>query len=262
MEIFVCLRQTPIIKGEPKIQMDRKSLDLSGLNRHMNEWDTYALEEALQMVQKHGGNVTVVSLGPKETEDVLLHGLAAGAAKAIHIVTSDQQNIDNWMISNVLNHFINKQPFDLILTGVQAEDDGCAEIGPTLAYLLEIPHGSMVVRTEYEPDQNEMKVIRELEGGYKDSLRLKLPALLTVQTGINQPRYVSTMRLRRFKKEATITKLSFSDIASEIKALSPRVEILEFFPYKPEASQVEWLEGEPMAVADELFERLRAKGVL
>lgn len=261
MEIFVCLRQTPIIKGEPKIRTDRKSLDLSGINRHTNEWDTYALEEALEIVQKYGGNVTIVSLGPKEVEDVLFHGLAAGAGKAIHIVTPDQQEIDNWMISNVLNHFINKQPFDLILTGVQAEDDGCAEIGPALAYLLKIPHATMVIKTEYEKDQKEMKVIRELESGYKESLCLRLPALLTIQTGINQPRYVSTMRLRRFKKEEAITKLSFLDIASELKII-PRMEILEVCSYKPEASQVEWLEGGTPAIVDQLFERLRAKGVL
>lgn len=169
MDIFVCLRQTAIIKKEPKIQPDRKTLDLSGINRHLNEWDAYALEEALLIGHRYGGNVSVISLGPREAEDILFHGLAAGATKAIHIVISDQRSIDNWTISNILAQVIKKHSFDLILTGVQAEDDGCAEIGPTLAHLLKIPHASMVVKAEYEQEQNTMKVKRELEGGTKMS---------------------------------------------------------------------------------------------
>jgi electron transfer flavoprotein beta subunit len=203
----------------------------------------------------------VVSVGPKESEDVLFHGLAAGAEKATHIVTFGQPVVDNWMISNVLYDFIKKRPFDLVLTGVQAEDDGCAEIGPVIAYLLGIPHATMVTKAEYDQNQNEVRVIRELEGGFKESIGLKLPALLTIQTGINQPRYVSTMRLRRFKKEGTITKLSFIDIISELK-VPPKVEILEFYPYKLEGSQVEWLEGETTVAVDQLLDRLSTKGVL
>ncbi|MBW2040323.1 MAG: electron transfer flavoprotein subunit beta/FixA family protein [Deltaproteobacteria bacterium] len=262
MEIIVCLRQTAIIKEEPKVQSDGKTLDLSGFNRHLNEWDAYALEEALLLAQKYGGDASVISLGPGEAQEVLFYGLAAGAKRAIHILTPDQQHIDNWTIANVLARVIKKGSFDLVMTGVQAEDDGCAEIGATLAHLLGIPHASLVMRVEYEQGQNAVKVDRELEAGYVDSLRLTLPALLTIQTGISQPRYISSMRLRRFKKSATITKVSFEDIVSEGEGPSPREEVLGLYPYQPEASQVEVLEGSPEAMADQLFERLQSKGVL
>ncbi|RLB07102.1 MAG: hypothetical protein DRG50_03805 [Deltaproteobacteria bacterium] len=262
MEVFVCLRQTAVVKEEPKIQPDKKGVDLSGLKRHLNEWDAYALEEALLLTQRYGGDVSVISLGPKEVEDVLFHGLAAGAKKAIHIFVPEREQIDNWVIANILSREIKKYPFDLILTGAQAEDDGCAEIGATLAQLLKIPHASLVMKVIYEPDAKSIKVERELEEGYMDVLRLRLPALLTIQTGINQPRYVSSLRLRRFKKAGTILRVSFDELISEAGDVYPKKEVVRLYPSRPEFSKVEMLGGSPEAISDQLIELLISKGVL
>jgi len=262
MEIFVCLRQTAILKEEPKIQPDGKTLDLSGVNRHLNEWDAYALEEALLLAQKYGGNVSIISLGPQEVEEVLFYGLAAGAKEAIHILTPEGLEIDNWVIANALAQEIKKHPFDLVLTGAQAEDDGCGEVGATLAHLLGIPHASLVMRVVYEPETNSLKVDRELEEGYMDALRLRLPALLTVQTGINQPRYISSMRLRRFKKSATISRVSFDDLISGTEGFLPKKEIVKLYTYRPDVSKAKILEGSPEAVAEQLIGQLISKGVL
>ena len=262
MEIIVCVRQTAVVREELKVASDGRSVDLSGVNQHLNEWDSYALEEALLLVQENGGSVTVVSLGPENAEPVLFHGLAAGAQDALHIVSVVQDDSDNWVVANMLSREIRKHPFDLVLTGVQAEDDGCGEVGATIATLLGIPHASMVVGVEYEEGQNTLKVERELDEGYHDILRISLPALLTIQTGTRQPRYVSSMRLKRFKKRAKITKVGFEDLVSVGEKIAPRTELIHIDSYQPETRNVEILEGSPEQTVGQLLDRLYSKGVL
>jgi electron transfer flavoprotein beta subunit len=197
LEIIVCVKRVPET-ADADISIDNTGRDIEreGLVFEINEWDNYAVEEAILLKEKYGGSVTVISLGPEEANETLRRALAMGADRALRITDPAFEGSDGYAVARALGQAIQPLSYDLILTGVQTEDDGNAQVGPTLAQMLGIPHAAVVNQIE-TIENGRVKVRRELEGGLEEVLELEIPAVLTIQTGINEPRYVSIMGIRR-----------------------------------------------------------------
>ena len=261
MEIIVCIKRVPeTADADIVIDKTRRDIERKGLVFDINEWDNYAVEEAILLKEKYGGSVTVISLGPEEANETLRRALAMGADQAIRLTDPAFEGSDGYAIGRVLSQSINPLPYDLILTGVQAEDDGYGQVGPTLAEMLGIRHAAVVNRVE-GIENGRARVHRELEGGLDEVLDLELPAVLTIQSGINEPRYVSIMGIRR------VAKMEIKVLGLRELALKPdeagepgSMTVVErvFFPSVGEGAQI--LEGTVDEVADKAVSILKEKG--
>ena len=196
MEIAVCLKRVPdTAEAEVKVDGSGRDIVKEKLAFTINEADNYALEEALLAREKHNANVTLVSVGPKAAEEVLRMGLAKGATAAARIDDAGLSESDPIALARVLADWFKSRNFDLILTGAFASDDGNSQVGPALAELLGRPHAAYVTKLEVQGDKLTVK--RELEGGFLEVKEVSLPAVVTVQTGGNSPRYASIMGIKR-----------------------------------------------------------------
>jgi electron transfer flavoprotein beta subunit len=199
MDIVVCCKRVPeTAEADLVIDSDGRGLSAKGLVYDINEWDNYAVEEAVRLKENLGGTVTVVTIGGPDDEDVLRRGLAMGADAAWRLEVDDADQADGMALAKCLAAAVGDFQADLILCGVQAADNGYAQVGPALAALLGRPHATMVVGLEIEGDH--IKVRRELDGGWEEAVEIDLPAVLTIQSGINQPRYVSVLGIRKVRK--------------------------------------------------------------
>jgi electron transfer flavoprotein beta subunit len=262
MNIIVCVKHVPeTAEAEITIDTTSKRIETQDLIFDINEWDDYALEEAVLLKEKLGGTVTAITVGPEEAESTLRKCLARGADKAIRLTDKAFEDSDGYATAKILHSTIKNLPHDLILTGAQAGDDGYAQVGPTLAQLLDIPHATMVKKIE--PTQTHAKVNRELEGGLQEILEVKLPALLTIQTGINEPRYVSIMGIRKArKKEIKLFNLSNLGLKEdEVGQLGSWLTVEKMF-VPPVEKEAEMLEGTPDEVTSKITEIIRAKGLI
>ena len=186
MDIIVCVKHVPeTAEADIKIDASGKAIEKSGLVFDINEWDDYALEEAVRLKEKFGGTVAAITLGSEEADATLRKCLARGADTAIRLWDAKFEGSDGYATARILSKVVKGLPFDLILTGAQAGDDGYAVVGTMLAELLGIPHATMVKKIEL--DGEAAKLHRELEGGFEELLELKLPAVFAVSTGINEP---------------------------------------------------------------------------
>lgn len=196
MEILVCVRRVPDT-SENEIQVNSAGDDIErdDLVYSINEADNYAVEEALQIVARVGGNVTVATVGGNDDEEVLRREMAMGANHGVLITDDAFSGSDGKGIATILKAFVQKGNYDLILTGIQAEDGG-AQVGGMLAALLDYPFASLVNSIEVL-DGKKLKVSREIEGGNKEMNEIDLPCVLSIQTGINEPRYVGMKGIRQ-----------------------------------------------------------------
>lgn len=257
MDIIVCIKRVPqTAEAEVKIDSSKKDIIKDRLTFDMNESDTYALEEAILLKEKYGGTLTVVSLGPVETEDTLRIALAKGADHAIRIKAEDFGELDGYKTAQILKEMVKDVKYDVIFTGCMATDDAYSQVGVTLAELLGIPHATMV--TKIEVIDNKAHVHRELEGGLLEHLEILLPALCTIQTGINEPRYASLIAIRRAAKKE-IKTIGNEDIASEAIALHSTLEEL-FTP--PVGKRAEILTGSMDEISTKLSGILKEKGLI
>src|SRR4030066_1974099 len=210
MNIIVCIKRVPdTADADISIDKSGKDIDKSGLAFDLNEWDSYAIEEAILLKEKLGGTVTVLSVGGEESNESLRKCLAMGADDAIRLSDPAFNGSDGYATAKVLAEAIRKIPYDLILAGTQAEDDGYGQVGVVLPELVGIPHAALVNRIEVQ--DKKLKAHRELEGGLEEVVEIDLPAVLTIQTGINEPRYVSIMGIRKVAKKE-IKTLKASDL--------------------------------------------------
>ncbi len=200
MDIVVCCKRVPeTAEAELTIAPDGRTVSAKGLVFDINEWDNYAVEEAVRLKERFGGTVTVVTVGGPDDEDVLRRGLAMGADAAWRLDAPEAGRADAWALARILAAALGDLPADLVLCGVQAADVGYAQVGPALASLLGRPHATMVVGLAIEGSL--ARVRRELEGGWEEEVEIDLPAVLTIQSGINQPRYVSVLGIRKVRKK-------------------------------------------------------------
>jgi electron transfer flavoprotein beta subunit len=262
MNIIVCIKRVPeTTDADIFINKTGKAIDKSGLVFDLNEWDSYAIEEAILLKEKLGGTVTVLSMGGEDTNESIRKCLAMGADDALRLTDPAFEGSDGFATARALAEAIRKMPYDLIFTGAQAEDDGFGQVGVTLAELLGIPHAALVNRIEAQ--DKKVKAHRELEGGLEEVVEIDLPAVLTIQTGINEPRYVSIMGIRKVaKKEIKVIKTSDLNLKPEEVGLAGSDIRLEKLFLPPVGEGAEMLEGKPEDVATKVFDILKDKGGL
>ena len=195
MKIAVCIKQVPTREWQPRLNYDKTWFLDHDVSYEKNEPDAYALEEALRLREKHGGEVVVCSAGPVRVQQVIREALARGADRALHVEDDSLAAADAFTAATALTAAMAEQKFDLILTGLQSDDQGHAQFGPVLAEKLSIPHSTIIMEVNVDPstgpDGQSVKVKRELEGGWFQYVTMPLPALLTIQSGINQLRYAT-----------------------------------------------------------------------
>jgi len=246
MKIAVCIKQVPTRDWQPRLNDSKTWIREQDASFEMNEPDAYALEEALRLKEKHGGEVVACSAGPSRAAQVLREALARGADRAIHVEDDALATADAFAIADSLAAAMNEESFDLVLTGLQSDDQGFAQTGVILAQRLGRPHATIVM--EVQAGDRSVRVKRELEGGWFQWVALPLPAVLTIQSGINQLRYATLKGIMAAKKKE-IRKAA--PVAS-----SPRLKITSL--YVPEKSKkTQMIGGLPAEAAKELVRRLR-----
>jgi len=248
--------------SENEIELNTAANDIErdDLVYSVNEPDNYAVEEALQIRDRVGGNVTVVTIGSDDDEEILRRELAMGANQAALISDDAFAGSDGKGIATILKSFVQKGHYDLILTGVQA-DDGAAQVGGMLAAMLDYPFASLV--NSITVDGAKLKVSREIEGGNREINEIDLPCVLSIQTGINEPRYVGMRGIRQVAS-TPIPTLGVSDLGIDHAAVgqaAAKVKRIDYFV--PAASKgAEMLHGSREANADRVLELVAAKGGL
>jgi electron transfer flavoprotein beta subunit len=262
VEILVCVKRVPD-NSENEIQLNSAGNDIErdDLVYSINEWDNYAVEEAIQIVARVGGNVTVVTVGSEEDEEVLRRQMAMGASHGILLTDDAFAGSDGRGIATILKSFVKKNHYDLILTGVQAED-GAAQVGGMLAAMLDCPYASLVNSIEVL-DNKKLKITREIEGGNKEISEIELPCVLSIQTGINEPRYVGMRGIRQVAS-VPIPTYGLADLAldtSAVGAAGAKVKRQDYFvPVLVKSAEI--LQGSQEEVIDQLVELVKAKGGL
>ncbi len=262
MEILVCVRRVPDT-SENEIQLNSAGNDIErdDLVYSVNEADNYAVEEALQIAARDGGKVTVVTVGGDEDEEVLRREMAMGANQGVLISDEAFNGSDGRGIATILKAFVQKNHYDLILTGIQAEDGG-AQVGGMLAALLDYPFASLV-NSIAVLDGGKLKVSREIEGGNKEMNEIDLPCVLSIQTGINEPRYVGMRGIRQVAS-VEIPTFGASDLGVDAAAVGEagaKVKRVDYFvPALGKGAEI--LQGSREEIIDKLMELMKAKGGL
>jgi electron transfer flavoprotein beta subunit len=260
MEILVCVKRVPdTAENEIEVNRDGSDIERDDLVYSVNEWDNYAVEEAIQIVDKLGGSVTVVSIGDEESEEVVRREMAMGAHNGILVSDDAFEGSDGKGVAAILKSVVEKGNYDLILTGAQA-DDGAGQIGGMLAAMLDVPYASVVNFIEVVND-SQLKVGREIEGGNQEMNEIALPCVLSIQTGINEPRYVGIRGIRKVAS-VDVPIWGAADLgldAALVGASGAGVKRLDYFvPELGEGAEI--LEGSSDEIADKLIDLLKAKG--
>jgi electron transfer flavoprotein beta subunit len=248
MKILVAIKQVPERDVQIRVASDGKWIDESDLNYTINEPDAYALEEALQLKEKNGGEVVVLCAGPERVTSTLREALAKGADRAIHIEADDLGERDTLGVAQILADAVKAEAPDLILTGLQSDDLGLGQTGVVLAELLGMPHATIIMQVEVVG--SGLKVKRELEDGWFQHVEMPLPALLTIQSGGNKLRYATLMGIKKAKTKETKTVQAAAVTAGPATKLE-RV-------YLPEKQKkTEMLTGTAAEVAAKIVEKLK-----
>jgi electron transfer flavoprotein beta subunit len=247
MKIAVCVKQVPTREWQPRLTDDKTWIRESDASFELNEPDAYALEEGLRLKERHGGEVVVCAAGPARVAQVIREALARGADRAIHVEAEVLSAADAFGVADALAGAMREEAFDLVLTGLQSDDQGHAQVGVVLAERLGIPHATIIMEVQVE--DGRLRVKRELEGGWFQWIALPLPALLTIQSGINQLRYATLKGIMAAKKKEIRKVAPGSPVATR-----QRIAAL----YLPERKkQTQMLSGTPAEAAGELVRRLR-----
>jgi electron transfer flavoprotein beta subunit len=258
MKIAVCIKQVPNTEARLRVSRDGRWVDEEDLPFVINESDEYALEEGLRIAEKTGGEVVVFSLGPERVKEALRKALAVGAARAVHLADPAFSGGDALATGRALAAALARDSFDLVLTGSQSDDVGYGGTGSVVAGHLGWPHVWLVMGVELEEGNASAKVTREMESGVNEVSRVRLPAVLEVQAGINHPRYASLKGIMAAKKKeiATASPADLGLDAGQIGAAGSRLEIVSVsFPEAGKGAQM--LEGDAKAAAAKLVEKLQ-----
>jgi len=246
MKIAVCIKQVVTREWQLRVNDQKTWIRDQDASFELNEPDAYALEEALRLKEKHGGEVIVCSAGPARATQVIREALARGADRAIHVEADSLATADANAIAEALAGAIKGEQVDLVLTGLQSDDQGFGQVGVVLAEKLGMPHATIIM--EVQKSDSGLRVKRELEGGWFQWVALPLPALLTIQSGINQLRYATLKGIMAAKKKE-IRKVTPASAAPPQRISSI------YFPEKGKKTRM--LPGSPADAAKELVKRLR-----
>jgi len=250
VKILVCMKQVPQ-KDAPLKLNESGTWIREDLSYEVNEPDAYALEEALRQKEKHSGEVVVITSGPARASQVLREALAKGADRAIHLEDNAFVGLDAFNTARAFSDAIKDEKFDLIFTGLQSDDYGYAQTGVILAELLGWPHATIIMQIEKQ--DGGIRVKRELEAGYFQYVDMPLPAVLTIQSGINKLRYATLIGIKQAKNKP-MRKVTMAEIQSALGENLQKIERL-YIPQK--TKKTEMIEGSPAEIAKKLTEKLR-----
>jgi len=247
MKLAVCIKQVPTREWQPRLDDSKTWIREADASFEMNEPDAYALEEALRLKEKHSGEVVVCSAGPARVAQVIREALARGADRAIHVEDDGLASADAFATSTALAAAMKDEKFDLILTGLQSDDQGFAQVGVIMAEKLGLPHATIIM--EVEASGANLRVKRELEGGWFQWVAMPLPAVLTIQSGINQLRYATLKGIMAAKKK------EIRKAAVPAGAGSKQKIVAMYTPEKGKKTQI--IGGSAAEAAKELVRKLR-----
>ncbi len=250
MNIVVCIKQVPAKDAPLQIAEGGAWIRETDIGFEMNEPDSYALEEALRLKEKHGGEVVALSMGPGRVKQTIKEALAKGADRGIHVADDKFYQLDPLGSARALAAAVQREKYDLVLTGLQSDDHGFGQTGVLLAGLLGLPHATLIMQIEVQ--DGRMKLKRELEAGWFQRVELPLPAVLTIQSGINKVRYATLKGIMGAKKKeiATIPREALGPTSEPTQRLE-RI----YVPQK--TKKTELLSGTPKEVAAKLLEKLK-----
>ena len=253
MKILVCIKQVPDMESKFKINGTGNWYEETDLAFRINEYDEFAIEQAVQIKEQLGNepDVTILTMGPERSKEALKKGLAMGCDRAVHILDDNYFNRDSFEVASLLAGFAKEGSFDLILTGMQSQDRGSGQVGILLAEMLGMPSVSTIVAFAYNDGQIQLK--RDLEGGLKAEINATLPLLLTCQMGLNTPRYPTLPNIMKAKKKE-MTCLAASDLDH---SSSFATTTSFFFPEKSGSCLI--IDGDSSSNADKLIELLKEK---
>jgi electron transfer flavoprotein beta subunit len=247
MKIAVCLKQVVTREWQVRVDEAQRWIRDQDASFELNEPDAYALEESLRLKEKHGGEVIAVSAGPSRVTQALREALARGADRGVHVESDALARADAFAVASALASAIRDERPDLVLTGLQSDDQGFAQVGLVLAEALGLAHATIIMDVQVQGDR--LRVKRELEGGWFQWVNLPLPALLTIQSGINQLRYATLKGIMAAKKKEI-------RVVPAVAIAEPQTEILGLHvPQK--TKQTRLLSGSPAEAAKELVRALR-----
>jgi electron transfer flavoprotein beta subunit len=250
MKIVVAIKQVPERDAPVHIGSSGKWINESDLQWAMNEPDAYALEEALQLKEKHGGEVIVLSAGPERVGTTIREALAKGADRGIHVVCDDMGEYDALGAARLLAEAVRQESPDLLLSGLQSEDLGLGQTGVIVAELLGLPHATLILHVE--KSETGLTVKRELEEGWFQTIDLPLPAALTIQSGGNKLRYATLMGIKRAKTK-DVRRLT----AAELKINPTPTVRLERISVPQKQKSTQMLTGTPKEAAAALVDKLK-----
>jgi electron transfer flavoprotein beta subunit len=251
MKIVVAIKQVPARDSQLRIAPSAQWIAEADLTYEINEPDAYALEEGLQLKEKHGGEVVVICAGPAQAAQTIREALAKGADRAIHIEQDETSDSDPLSTARILAAGLKPEAPDLILTGLQSDDLGYGQTGVILAELLGLPHATIIMQVEKQ--DGSITVKRELEDGWFQHVAMPLPALLTIQSGINKLRYATLMGIKKAKTKEVkrVTPADLGLIAGKPAVLLERI----YVPERTKRTQL--FEGSPKEAAAQLIEKLK-----
>lgn len=253
MKIIVCVKQVPAKDSTLRISDTPTWIRDADISFEINEPDAYALEAALRLKEQHGGEVVALSAGPARVQSVLREALAKGADRAIHLEDESFARLDAYSGARLLARGLEGETFDLLFTGLQSDDFGFGQTGVILAELLGVPHATIIM--DVQPSSPAVKVKRELEAGWFQWVEMPMPAVLTIQSGINKLRYATLMGIKKAKTKE-IKRLTKEDIGWK-DADWPATQVIRrvFLPQK--TKQTQFLDGQPREAAAKLVEKLK-----
>jgi len=258
VEIVVLVKRVPDSEAQVQVKPDGSGVNVE--ERYgMNFFDSLAVEEALRIKEKHGGKVTAISLGPSASVEVLRTAIAMGVDEAVLLEDEALQGGDEYAAARALAAAVKTMPHDLVLCGREAFDDSSGVVGPLVAQFLGIPSVTMVTKVEVMPEGGKVKVEREAEGG-KEILSVSLPALLTAQKGLNEPRVPPVMGVVKAMK-AEVKRLGLGDLGlkpEDVGKAGSKVEVLRYVE-PPKRRAVKYIKGEPQEMVKELIELLKTE---
>jgi electron transfer flavoprotein beta subunit len=250
MKIIVAIKQVPVRDSQLKVDSAGRWIQEGDLSFEINEPDAYALEEALQLKEKHGGEVVALCAGPARASQTIREALAKGADRALHIEEENLGGLDTLGVARLLAKALEQEKPDLILTGLQSDDLGYGQTGVVLAELLGLPHGTIIMQVEKQ--EGSIQVKRELEDGWFQHVEMPLPAVLTIQSGINKLRYATLMGIKKAKTKE-VKRLT----AAELGGLTAASAVIERVYLPQRSKQTQILDGSPKEAAAKLVEKLK-----